>query len=304
MINKKVIFQTVIFVAASSVLAFLIVQKWPEIYSGLVDVSVYTVLALALLQGVSYICRVHAWRLSLKFTDSEIETVPLHSSSAATFLVNCFVPVYIGQWLRMFILKKTTKKPPTLSQMTTAEGASLFVEAIIVFVVLIATIAFLPLGIWPVFVIGGAVFVVAFVFFFLARRHPDKKWVEVLYIFKNRLELVIFSTLLVVVIFVQPVRFYLALSAIGSPKTIIESALAFISTCIGSVLPIGPTASSTGGVKASTGVTLDLALTVGIILAASAVIAAGVYFLISGFIHARSLPDKRAIKESFSFKQF
>lgn len=280
--RRRLLIQTGLTLFFTAGLTGLIVYRWGDVSAGLSQISLLTLSGLVLLQLASYLVRVHAWQLSLRVGAAPVEAGPLHLASGAAFLVNTFAPVYLGQVLRIFILRHWSRQPPSVAQMAVADFASLFIEAGIVLLILVVSISLLPFAIWPLLITATVVGLGMIVIVKLRSNHQERSWVQALNIFAERRKLAQFSGLLAFVVLVQPVRFWMTLQAIGDPQTIVKSALAFIGTSVSAVVPVGPAASSVGGISAATGSGLTVAVTAGLILMASAAVAAGIYLIIGG----------------------
>ncbi len=296
------ILQVIISLIATAIITVLIISRFDEIVKTVKEMNFAAFLTVVVLQIFSYYLRVKTWGMVLRVAGSEVEKGPLHASSGAAFLTNCFFPIYVGQWVRVFILRSTSKNPPKISQMFIAEGASIFIEMIIVFLVLIISISALPFGGLPVLVFGLASLLLTGLIFYLIKGHSHRDWVKSLNIFTKKIDLIKFSALLTLVMTSQIVRFEIVLKQIAD-ISLAKSALAFIGTGVSGIVPVGPAASSVGGIVAGSGVSLDQAIAASILLSATAIIAATIYLLVSGgaqFIFKRrkdleEVPDKEPL---------
>lgn len=302
MSKRKVIIQVAISLIATALITLLIISRFDEIIKAVKEMSLIAFISVILIQLFSYLLRVHTWNMVLKVAGVPVEKGPLHSSSGAAFLTNCFFPIYVGQWVRVFILRATSQNPPKISQMFIAEGASVFVEMIIVFLVLIISISALPFGSWAVlFFTVSSIFLTGLIIYLL-KHHGEREWVKSLHIFKKKRDLFKFSSLLSLVMLSQIIRFEIVLNQIAD-VSLAKSALAFIGTGVSGIIPVGPAASSVGGIVAGGGVSLDQAIAASVLLSATAIIAATIYLLISGgaqFIFKRrkdleEVPDKEPL---------
>jgi hypothetical protein len=300
--KKKVIAQIIVSLIATALITLLIISRFDEIIKAVKEMSLIAFISVILIQLAAYLLRVHTWSMVLKIAGAPVEKRPLHSSSGAAFLTNCFFPIYVGQWARVFILKTTSKNPPKISQMFIAEGASIFVEMIIVFLVLIISISALPFGGLVVLFFAVSSIFLSGLIIYLLKHHHEREWVKSLHIFKKKRDLAKFSFLLMLVMFSQILRFEIVLNQIAN-VSLAKSALAFIGAGVAGIIPVGPATSSVGGIIAGSGVGLDQAIAAGVLLSATAIIAATIYLLISGgaqFIFKRrkdleEIPDEEPL---------
>jgi hypothetical protein len=112
----------------------------------------------------------------------------------------------------------------------------------------------------------------------LRRRFAGRAWVRAFDVLSDSRQRVALTALLVVVLTVQPVRFWIALHAVGLDANALESLLTFVWTSVINALPIGPGPASVGATVSVFGDDgVGAATASGLVLAASAFVAAGIY---------------------------
>jgi len=269
--------------AATAALAGVLWYHWDKVGKAVAAVSISTFLVLAGLQWVTYLCRTQAFSICVHEAGARTPTGPLHGASAATFLANMVVPMYIGGWVRVTMLRRLAARDgPTIGQMVTADGVSLLLEAIITVVLVILASTQLHVDWWWVALLIAACAAGAFSVRHARSRLAHRPWVDALNVFHSRWKIAALSGILAIVLLLQPLRFYIALQAVGFDVTPLQALLAFILTSAASVLPLGPGPASVGGVAAVLGAKgLAAAAAGGVVLAGSAVLAAAAYTLVA-----------------------
>jgi hypothetical protein len=167
--------------------------------------------------------------------------------------------------------------------MITADGVLLLVEAVITVVLLVGCSALAGLDwYWPLLfamaaaaALGGVVI--------LRRRFADRAFVRAFDVLASAQHRVVLTVLLALVLAIQVVRFYISLHAVGLDADALQSLLTFVTTSAINALPVGPGPASVGAtvsVFGSDGV--GAATASGLVLAASAFVAAGIYSIWGG----------------------
>lgn len=266
-------------VAAIVGLAVVLWHHWDEVGRAIETVSLVSFLAITALQVVAYLMRTQAFGMCVRAAGAHTPTGALHGASASTFLANTVVPMYVGGLVRVAMLRRLAgKEGPTVGQMVTADGVSLFLEAVITVALIVVACTQLDVAWWWPVALGAVCVAAGWGVWQARRRLAHREWVKALNVFDDRMKLVVLTVLLAAVIGVQPIRFYVVLHAVGVDVSMLEAVLAFVITSAGAILPVGPGPASVGGVAAVLGHEgLAEAAASGVVLAASAVLAAAVY---------------------------
>ena len=98
---------------------------------------------------------------------------------------------------------------------------------------------------WPLGFAGLAAVALAGVLA-LRRRFADRAWVRAFDVLLHARHRTVLTLLLVVVLTVQPVRFWIALHAVGLDANALEALITFVWTSIINALPVGPGPASVG----------------------------------------------------------
>jgi lysylphosphatidylglycerol synthase-like protein len=240
------------------------------------------VVALAVLHLIALIFRAVAWNLCLRAAEREAPPAELHASSSARFLADTVVPTYIGAWVRIGLLRRMLgDRSPTVGQMLLADVVLLLVEGgiTIVLAVLVTFTADVDWW-WPL--IPAALAGLGLWGALAARkRFADRPFVRVLDVLGQSRRLWILTGLLTVVLVLQPIRFAIALDALGYDASAVEAMGAFLVTSIFGALPIGPSPASAGATQSVLGGDAGAAVAMGVVLAGTAVIAAVIYVAVS-----------------------
>ena len=280
-------------VGGTAAVIALVAANAGEVGKALTVTTFEQVAALAVLHLVALVLRAEAWGLCLAAADAPIERRRLHATSSLRFLADTTVPTYIGAWVRIAILRKLGgDKTPTIGQMITADGTILIVEAFITVGLLFACCALTGLSLyWPLLfaAIGAAAMLGVHV---ARRRFTDRAWVRSFDVLSHARHRLTLTVLLFVVLVVQPVRFWIALEAVGLDASALESLLAFVTTSVINFLPVGPGPASVGATVSVFGHDGVAAATAsGLVLAATAFVAAAAY---SSWGVAALLRERRA----------
>jgi hypothetical protein len=249
-----------------------------------------------LLHLLALVLRAEAWGLCLTGAGAPVERRRLHATSSLRFLADTTVPTYIGAWVRIAILRKLGgEKAPTIGQMITADGTLLLVEAFITVALLVACCALAGLSwYWPLLLaaVAGAALLAVIA---LRRRFESHAWVRAFDVLSHSRHRVVLTVLLVFVLTIQPVRFWIALQAVGLDANALESLLTFVWTSIINALPVGPGPASVGATVSVFGREgVGAAAASGLVLAATAFVAAGAYSLWGASALARERRERSA----------
>jgi hypothetical protein len=176
--------------------------------------------------------------------------------------------------------------------MITADGVLLLIEAVLTVVLLVACSALAGLDwYWPLLFAMAAAAALCGVMI-LRKRFADRAFVRAFDVLADAQHRVVLTILLAIVLTIQPLRFYIALHAVGLDATALQSLLTFVTTSAINALPVGPGPASVGAtvsVFGSDGV--GAATASGLVLAATAFVAAGIYSVWGGFDLLRTRRD-------------
>jgi hypothetical protein len=221
----------------------------------------------------------------------------LHATSGPRFLADTIVPTYAGAFVRIGLIRLIMgTRAPTIGQMVTADGVILLVEGGITVIAVLGLTLAVGLPWWWSGVVVGLSLAGALLAWGLKRRFEDRPFVRTFDVLARRRTLALMTALLVIVLAVQPIRFWIVINGVGIDADAIEAVLAFLATSVIGGLPVGPGPASVGatGVVFS-GEELGLIAASGIGLAASAFVAALLYTL-AGL--ATAAPPARAALRS------
>jgi hypothetical protein len=266
-------------VAATGAVVALVATNASEVGRALSLATLEQVAALVLLHLLALVLRAEAWGLCLSAADAPVERRRLHAASSLRFLADTTIPTYLGAWVRIGILRRLGgDRTPTVGQMITADATLLLVEGFITVGLLVSCCLLAGLSwYWPLLfaAIAGAALLGVYG---LRRRFADRAWVRAFDVLSDSRHRVTLTALLIVVLTVQPVRFWIALHAVGLDANALESLLTFVWTSVINALPVGPGPASVGATVSVFGDDgVGAATASGLVLAASAFVAAGVY---------------------------
>ena len=274
----------------------LVATHATEVGEALALATFEQVAALVLLHLLALVMRAEAWGLCLTGAGAPVERRRLHATSSLRFLADTTVPTYIGAWVRIAILRKLGgDKAPTIGQMITADGTLLLVEAFITVGLLVACCALAGLSwYWPL-LLAAVAGVALLAVIALRRRFEGSAWVRAFDVLSHSRHRVVLTVLLVFVLTIQPVRFWIALQAVGLDANALESLLTFVWTSVINALPVGPGPASVGATVSVFGREgVGAAAASGLVLAASAFVAAGVYSIWGALALAREHRERSA----------
>jgi uncharacterized membrane protein YbhN (UPF0104 family) len=262
-----------------------------EVSAALGHVPARDAVALAALHLLALMVRAEAWALCVRRAGGAVPRRELHLSSSLRFAADTIVPTYVGLFVRVALLRRWLgERAPTIGQMVAADGVMLVIEGVIVLGLLIAVTPTVGLSWWWALV-GGAALAAGLVL----AKHVRRRWAH--RSFTSTLENLDFSVqtarlsaLLFVVVAVQPVRFAVALHAVKVNASAIESLFAFIATNIFGALPIGPGPSSIAGLATALPADTGRLTAAGLLLSATAIVAAGTYSAGAGAVAALRRP--------------
>ena len=275
--------------AATGGVIALVASNASDVGDALSLATAQQIAALVLLHLIGLVLRAESWGLCLDAAGAPVERRRLHASSSLRFLADTTVPTYIGAWVRIAILRRLDgDRAPTIGQMITADGTLLLVEAFITVALLIACSMLVGLSwYWPLlFAAASAAALLAVTA--LRRRFAQRAWVRAFDVLSHARHRVTLTVMLIFVLTIQPVRFWIALHAVGLDASALQSLLTFVWTSVINALPVGPGPASVGAtvsVFGSEGV--GAATASGLVLAATAFVAAGAYSIWGGLALAR-----------------
>lgn len=274
---------------ATGAVVALVASNAAEVGDALSLAALEQVAALVVLHLVALLLRAEAWGLCLTAAGAPVERRRLHATSSARFLADTTVPTYIGAWVRIAMLRRLGGgRAPTIGQMIIADGTLLLVEAFITVGLLVGCAVLAGLSwYWPLLFAAVAAAALLGVHA-LRHRFADRAWVKAFDVLSHARHRLTLTLLLVVVLVLQPVRFWIALQAVGLDASALEALLTFVWTSVINALPVGPGPASVGATVSVFGSDgLGAATASGLVLAASAFVAAGVYSIWGGIALAR-----------------
>src|SRR3954452_12236220 len=203
-------------VGATAAVVALVASNASEVGRALALATFEQVAALVVLHLVALVLRAEAWGLCLTAAGAPVERRRLHATSSVRFLADTTVPTYIGAWVRIAILRRLGgDKVPTIGQMITADGTLLLVETFITVGLLVACAVLAGLSwYWPLLFAGVAAVGLLGVMV-LRRRFEGRAWVRAFDVLSHSHHRVVLTGMLVVVLTIQPIRFWIALQAVG-----------------------------------------------------------------------------------------
>jgi hypothetical protein len=257
----------------------LVASNAAEVGQALALATFGQVAALVALHFVALLLRAEAWGLCLAAADAPVDRRRLHATSSVRFLADTTVPTYIGAWVRIVLLRRFGgERVPTIGQMITADGVLLIVEALITVVLLVGCSVLAGLSwYWPALFAGlSALALLGIVV--ARRRFAASAWVRTFDVLSHARHRVTLTAMLILVLTIQPLRFWIALEAVGLDADALKSLLTFITTSAINTLPVGPGPASVGATVSVFGHDgVGAAAASGLVLAATAFVAAGVY---------------------------
>jgi hypothetical protein len=173
---------------------------------------------------------------------------------------------------------------PTIGQMFTADGLMLLVEAVLTIGLVIAAVVTSSLEWWWVFVFAAGVGVLLLLVRWIFIRYQDREFAQTARVLQNSRERYKLAAILAVVLTLQPIRYYIAFKALGLDPSMSDALVAFLLTTVFNALPIGPGPSSiaaSAALFADEG--LDKTASAGLVLLASAIVAAAIYSVYGAF---------------------
>ncbi len=268
----------------AATVGILFAVLWPRRYE--IDEAIARVpaVSLALLAGLhllALVLRAEAWGTCVAAAGAPVERQVLHPVSALRFLADTVVPTYIGAWVRIGLLRKMhPERAPTIGQMVVADGVLLAVEAAILVVIVGLAVATAPVPWWWLALMIGLAAGALAVCLLLRRRFAGRPWARTLDVLTGAPRRAVLVGLLAVVLLVQPLRMWIAVEAIGVDGSFTDAVLVFVATSVFNAVPVGPGPANISALAAVFhGAGLAAAAAAGLIVAATAVMAAGVYSL-------------------------
>ena len=281
-------------VAATAAVAVLVALNASEVGHALSLATLEQVTALVLLHLLALVLRAESWGLCLTAAGAPVERRQLHAASSLRFLADTTIPTYIGAWVRIAILRRLGgERTATIGQMITADGTLLLVEAFITVGLLVACSVLAGLSwYWPLLFAAAAAAALLAVLA-LRKRFASRAWVKAFDVLAHARHRIVLTLLLTVVLTVQPVRFWVALHAVGLDANALEALITFVWTSIINALPVGPGPASVGATVSVFGDDgLGAATASGLVLATSAFVAAGLYSVWGALALARERRER------------
>lgn len=272
---------------AISVLIIALWSRWGEIAEAWKLISTRALIALAALHLLALMLRADAWGRCVGAAGAPVSKRLLHSSSALRFLADTIVPTYIGAWVRIGLVRRydapRAARPqatptPTIGQMFTADALMLLVEAVLTIGLITIAVLTSPLAWWWIIVFSVFVGVLVLVVRWIFQRYEDREFAKTARVLQGSSERWRLALLLAIVLTIQPIRFYVTFKALGLDPSPIDGLLAFLLTTVFNALPIGPGPSSiAASATLFAGQGIERAALAGIVLLATAIVAAAVY---------------------------
>lgn len=265
--------------AASLGLAAVLLHHRHALGDSLRLASVGDLVILAGLQVIVYGLRTLAWGVCLRAAGSRPPAPELNASAAAGFLANCIVPVYVGNGLRMLVLKRRLGAGgPTVGQLVAADGVSLLVESTVAVVVLAACACTAAVTWWWPVLLALVCGLAGYAVWHARRRLRARGWMRGLDLLASRRDTALLAALVGLVLVLQPLRYLIAVEAVGVDAGALQSFLAFVATTVAGALPIGPGPASIAATSSVAGHEgLSAAAAAGVLLVGTGVGAAALY---------------------------
>jgi hypothetical protein len=276
-------------VLGTGAVVVLVAANAAEVGEALALATAGQVASLVALHMVGLFLRAESWGLCLAAADAPVERRRLHASSSLRFLADTTVPTYVGAWVRIGILRRFGGEGlPTIGQMITADGTLIVVEGVITVALLVACSVLAGLSwYWPmIFASLAAAALLGIVA--LRRRFAQSAWVRSFDVLSDSRHRATLTAMLFLVLTIQPLRFWVALEAVGLDADALQSLLTFVTTSAFNALPIGPGPASVGATVSVFGRDgVGAAAASGLVLAATAFVAAAIYSLWGAWTLAR-----------------
>jgi uncharacterized membrane protein YbhN (UPF0104 family) len=221
-------------------------------------------------------------------------------------LADTIVPTYIGAWVRIGLVKRFdapraaqpgASPTPTIGQMFTADGLMLLVEAVLTVGLVVIAVFTSSLEWWWVVVFSVGVLVALVIVRWVFIRFKDREFAQTARVLNDSHDRLVLAGLLAIVLTLQPIRFFIAFKALGLDPSASDALLAFLLTTVFNALPIGPGPSSVAAsATLFAGEGIDKTASAGLVLLASAIVAAAVYSVYGAFDLTRRMRADRALR--------
>lgn len=235
---------------------------------------------MTLLQILGLALRAEALGVPLRSGGAKFKRSDLHLASGASFLANCFVPVYIGQLVHIAMLQRKTKKTSP-AQIIVADSTVFYSEMVIFAVFVVFLVSSLPWGSLPLLAFLLFLAVVAIAVFLITRAQGYFFWSRPLQVFSDKKGRIYFFFLVIAIVVIQPLRFWLLFQSLFAESTVKYSLLAWIGSSIAQVLPIGPGPAIVAGTLAVTPLSFATATLTGIVFEGTFLLAALFYLALT-----------------------
>jgi uncharacterized membrane protein YbhN (UPF0104 family) len=279
MSRKRVVRSLAITLLATAAVAYVVARNAHDVQEALGEVSLGAALALTGLHLLALLLRAESWGLCLRAAGTPVPRADLHSTSALTFLANTAVPMYVGLWVRVGLLKRLMPAhAPTIGQMITADAILLLIEAVITVLLVLIAAATLDLSWWWIVSVVGITALAVAGALWLRKRFAHRPFAQTFDVLDHPWDRVWLTMMLAVVLIVQPIRFWISLKAVGFDPTLFEALATFLVTNVLNALPVGPGPASVGATAAIFGREgIGAATASGLVLAGTAFVAAALY---------------------------
>ncbi|MFY9469861.1 MAG: lysylphosphatidylglycerol synthase domain-containing protein [Solirubrobacterales bacterium] len=276
---------------AAIVLTAILWPHFDEVLKTTELLSLKAATALVGLHLLALLLRAEAWGLCLTAAESPVRRKLLHSTSALRFLADTVVPTYLGAWVRIALIRRLAGRPPsapTIGQMFAADGLLLLVEGVITVGLIAIAVFVTSIEWWVVVTFIGIVIGSGALVAYLYKRFRHREFVKTIEVLRSPRQRVVLSLLLIVVLTVQPIRFYIAFNALGLDPSAADALIAFLLTSLYGALPIGPGPSVVAATATLfSGAAIAVIGSAGLVLVATAVMAAAIYSLWGGVVLSR-----------------
>ena len=270
-------------------LVLLLANRSDEVAGALGTMPLGIILALGALQATTYICRVSSWNVALRSAETELCPDRVRGVSGLAFTTSLVLPGYVGSAIRIGLLKRYGRSNDVgVGQMAMIDVLALAVEGAFLFVVAIPLIAiFAPGFLWLPLAMLGLMVAGMLLLKPLRAKLGHLSWARSLAVFGSRRAMIRFAAPLCAVVIINPLRFWIALTALGLNAGLGLAVVAFIIVTVVGALPIGGAQAGIGGLGvlfASHGT--EVVVSAGVVLAATAALGALLCLLVVAAVWA------------------
>lgn len=276
--KRQLVVQSAVSIFLLAALVVATILQWPEIKIGLSKVSIALGVVMTLVQVMALALRAEALGIPLRTGGAQFRRVDLHLASSASFLANCFVPVYVGQLVHISLLQRKTKKTSPM-QIIVADSVVFYSEMVLFAIFVLLLLSSLPWGSLPILGFVLLLLVIGLASFILAKKKKFVFWSRPLRVFTDKQASVYFYLLVAAIVFIQPLRYLLLFSAILPQGEVKYSLLAWVGSSVAQVFPTSPGPAIVAGTMATTPLSLPEATLTGLVFEATFILAALLYLL-------------------------